>query len=186
MIDLNRIPPLRGPRPAWTSRIRRRAPDNPDLAHSTSRRFLLRGAIAAGATAGLAGLAVFPAARPAFAAGFRLFSRYGTYYQIYGSCPPYARSHDCSPGCGPSLVCPDCCRETGQFTGFHHTSRTKDGYRLRPDECHGTYDGWLWRYAARCGRCAGGVLWRCHDGWKRSGSGHWYKTICRWAMECRQ
>jgi hypothetical protein len=28
------------------------------------------------------------------------------------------------------------------------------------------------------------VTWRCHDGWKKSAAGPWYKSICRWAVVC--
>jgi hypothetical protein len=58
-------------------------------------------------------------------------------------------------------------------------------FKLRPNECYGSkYDGWMWHYAAPCGKCAKSVTWRCTDGWKKSAAGTWYKSICRWAHAC--
>lgn len=187
MIELDGIAPLRGPRPKGAPRAHRRASGR-GTSTGSPRRAVLRGAAAAGAALGLSALGVFSPARRALAGGFRLLQPCDQVlgsYEIYDRCPPYASRHDCSPGCGPSLVCRDCCRTSGTMIGYHHSSTSRPGYRLRPDQCFGgTYDGWLWRYAARCGQCTGGVLYRCHDGWKRSRSGHWYKTICRSVLDC--
>jgi hypothetical protein len=211
------IPPLRGPRPASAARAfrtrrhamrhpgrsrRQRAADPgrggvPTLPQRfprpralaaltrTSRRSALRALFSTGAGLGLAMLSVFPPARTAVAAGFRLAPV--DLWQIYDRCPSYASDHNCSPGCGPSVVCRDCCQPGGAHKGYHHTLKSSNGrYRLRPNQCFGNYDGWLWRYTGRCGGCQRGVLWRCHDGWRRSTSGHWYKTICRWPVECNR
>lgn len=181
MIALEDVPPLRGPRPPGAARVRRRVPGGrPAL---PGRRGLLAGLAAAGATAGLHALGVFPPARQALAAGFRLAG----YYDIYPRCPSYAHDHNCSPGCGPSLVCPSCCRTSGRHKGFHKSGASHPGrYKLRPNQCYADgYDGWLWAYAGECGDCSGGVTWRCHDGWKKSRHGNWYRTICRKAMSCR-
>lgn len=186
MIELSTVAPLRGPRPKGATRANRRVSGTGT--RTGSRRAVLRSAAAAGAALGLSALGVFPPARRAIADGFRLPPGDLTYgrYEISDRCPGYAGRHDCSPGCGPAVVCLDCCRTSGTMTGYHHSRTTRRGFRLRPDQCWGSYDGWLWRYAGRCGRCTGGVLYRCHDGWKRSRSGHWYKTVCRWVLDCRR
>jgi hypothetical protein len=192
VLPLGEIPPLRGPRPPGTARVHRRTASG--LGHAAhgdrratwgrfpARRSVLRGLTTAGTTLGLAVIGLFPPARTARAQGFRLHR--GDGYDFYESCPDYATDHDCSPGCGPNLVCADCCRTTG-LVGRHHTATTKSGYRLRPNVCYDDhYDGWLWRFDGKCGDCARGIVWRCHDGWKRTDSGHWFKTICRWTEEC--
>ncbi|GAA2414673.1 hypothetical protein GCM10010191_25880 [Actinomadura vinacea] len=182
MIKLEDVPPLHGPRPTGAERVRRRgrgAGPRPRPA----RRNVLAGLAAAGATAGLNALGVFPPARQAIAAGFSMRG----YYDIYARCPSYASNHNCSPGCGPSLVCSVCCRTSGKYKGFHKSGVSDPGrYKLRPGQCYGSgWDGWLWSYSARCGSCKKGVTWRCHDGWKKSKRGNWYKTICRKATSCR-
>ncbi|QXJ20682.1 hypothetical protein AGRA3207_001437 [Actinomadura graeca] len=180
MIELEDVPPLRGPRPAGAERVRRRAVRDRDL--RPARRSLLTGLAAAGATAGLNALGVFPPARQAISSGFSLVG----YYDIYPRCPSYARDHNCSPGCGPSYVCAWCCRTSGTYKGFHKSGVSDPGwYKLRPNQCYsGGYDGWLWAYAKKCGNCAKGVTWRCHDGWNKTKKGNWYKTICRKATAC--
>ncbi|GLW67231.1 hypothetical protein Arub01_54740 [Actinomadura rubrobrunea] len=181
MITLADVPPLRGPRPPGAERVRRRGRGG--RLPRIGRRGLLAGLAAAGATAGLNLLGVFPPARQALAAGFRLTGN----YDVYPRCPSYARDHNCSPGCGPSLVCSDCCRTSGKHKGFHKSGASHPGkYKLRPNQCRsGGYDAWLWAYAGKCGKCTRGVTWRCHDGWKKSKRGNWYKTICRKAVSCR-
>lgn len=183
MIELEDVPPLRGARPPGAARAPRRrpAPDEPRL--RPVRRSVLTGLAAAGATAGLKALGVFPPAREALASGFQLAG----YYDIYPRCPSYASNHNCSPGCGPSLVCSVCCRTSGKYKGFHKSGVSDPGrYKLRPDACvGGGYDGWLWAYTKSCGSCKKGVTWRCHDGWKKSKKGNWYRTICRKATSCK-
>ncbi|MCQ0014689.1 hypothetical protein [Actinomadura madurae] len=136
-----------------------------------------------GATAGLKALGVFPPAREALSSGFQLVG----YYDIYPRCPSYAANHNCSPGCGPSYACSWCCRTSGKYKGFHKSGVSHPGwYKLRPSQCYsGGYDGWLWAYSKSCGKCKKGVTWRCHDGWKKSKKGNWYKTICRKATACK-
>ncbi|WP_329521617.1 hypothetical protein [Spirillospora sp. NBC_01491] len=181
MIRLEDVPPLRGPRPAGAERVRRRVHDDRARVRPV-RRSVLTGLAAAGATAGLNALGVFPPARQALSSGFSLRG----YYDIYPRCPSYASNHNCSPGCGPSLVCSVCCRTSGKYKGFHKSGVSNPGkYKLRPNQCYGGgYDGWVWAYSKRCGSCAKGVTWRCHDGWKKSKRGNWYKTICRKATAC--
>lgn len=184
VLTLSDIPPLNGPRPAGAARVRRRPPADPrgpDALHP-KRRSVLGGLMAAGGSAGLSVLGVFGPAREALAQGYSLRA---SYYDIYQSCPSYASSHNCSPGCGPSLVCASCCRTSGSRKGFHHSSVSKAGYKLRPGQCYsGGWDGWKWAYANQCGKCQKSIAWRCHDGWKKNSSGAYYKTICRWAVSC--
>lgn len=180
MIELDRVPPLRGPRPEGAEHVRRHAPAA--TAAGVARRSMLGGAVATGTALGLGALGVFSPARRSTSGGFRL----ATYTEIYGKCPSYAASHNCSPGCGPSTVVAGACRTSGTLRGYHRSSGTDPGvYKLRPNECYaGVYDGWIWHYAAPCGKCATSVTWRCTDGWKKSSTGSWYKSICRWAHAC--
>ncbi|WP_051469012.1 hypothetical protein [Actinomadura oligospora] len=183
MIELEDIPPLRGPRPPGTERVRRRAPEDEGPRFRPARRGLLAGLAAAGATAGLNAIGVLPPARQALAEGFSLTSGY---YDIYPHCPPGEPSVGCSPGCGPSLVCSVCCRTSGKYKGYHRSGVSDPHrYKLRPNQCYGgKWDGWLWKVSKSCGNCRKGVTWRCHDGWKKSKRGNWYKTICRKAVAC--
>lgn len=145
------------------------------------RRELLRGAVGLGTAAGMAVLGVFPMARKAYAEG----------YDILGSCPSYADSHNCSPGCGPSQVCGlvsagACCQTN---SGLPHWQFHKDAdpiYLLRPNECYGgNYDGWIWKYsAARGAACPHSITYRCHDGWTRVTQTTYAKSICRWTTAC--
>lgn len=130
-----------------------------------SRRLFMK-AVGGGLTAvALSAMKVFPDARIAFADG----------YDVYNVCPSYAASHDCSPGCGPSAVCFDCCDE-----GIWHAPDYP--YALRPNECIGGWaDAWIWSYSASCGGCYW-INYRCHDGWKYVG--FWQATICRATLEC--
>ncbi|RAY11612.1 hypothetical protein DPM19_28685 [Actinomadura craniellae] len=187
-LRLDDIPPLTGPRPEGADRVRRRGPAERGTLRP-GRRAVLGGLVAAGGSLGLAVLGVLPPARQALAAGYSLWDGpdgLTGFYDIYWRCPSYAAGHDCSPGCGPSLVCADCCRQDGPRRGFHHSSKSGDRYRLRPGTCHGRgWDGWRWAYGRRCGRCSRSITWRCHDGWKRGRSGAYYRTICRWPVACR-
>jgi hypothetical protein len=180
MTDLDDIPPLTGPRPTGAGRVRRRLPRETT---PFGRRTALATLAAAGGSVGLAALGgAFRPARQAIAEGYRVAS----YYDIYQGCPGYAAGHNCSPGCGPSVVCADCCRPSGTREGFHKSSVSHDGYKLRPSECAaGGWDGWRWVYSGACGSCARSIAWRCHDGWKRASNGSWFKTICRRRVECR-
>ena len=143
----------------------------------TSRRGFLRGALAGGAAVGLAALGVFPRAREALA--HHSNSHYG--YRIWtGACPSYAAGHNCEPGCGPSTIYVDACEPSGAYEGWHKAS---SGYRLRPGACRSGYDGWTWRYGARCGQCSNVIEYRCHDGYKLIGGGY-HNSICREVTEC--
>jgi hypothetical protein len=185
MVDIDAIPPLRGPRPDGAERVRRHAPAA--TAEGVGRRSMLGGAMAAGTTVGLAALGVFAPARKALASGYSLegWALTSGYYDIYRTCPDTG-SHHCSPGCGPSTVVAAACRTSGTYRGYHRSSVSDPGrYKLRPNQCYaGKYDGWLWVYSHACGNCAHSVTWRCHDGWKKSSTGSWYKSICRWAHAC--
>jgi hypothetical protein len=183
MLELDDIPMLSGPRPEGARRAARRAPHA--KAEGVARRSMLGGALAAGTAVGLSTLGVFSPARKALSDGFTLKAT--TYYDIYGRCPSYAAPFDCSPGCGPSAVVSSACRTSGKYKGFHRSGVSDPGrYKLRPNQCYaGHYDGWIWAYAHKCGNCKKSVTWRCHDGWKKSAAGHWYKSVCRWAVACK-
>lgn len=170
------IPAQREPLPPTISIVPagRRPPDAPlvrreglstGLDARTSRRFFMK-AVGGGLTAvALGAMKVFPDARVAFADG----------YDVYTTCPSYASLHDCSPGCGPSTVCADCCDE-----GIWHSPDYP--YALRPNECIGGWaDAWIWSYGAACGGCYY-ISYRCHDGWKWVG--YWLPTICRATVDC--
>jgi Putative peptidoglycan binding domain len=170
---LDAVPPLTGPDPGTGTASRRRPPASRPTSRLTpswalSRRTLLQ----AGTALGMAALSIFPAARRAYADG----------YTIYGACPTYASDHNCSPGCGPSVIFAAACNTTGTYTGFHKNDGVT--WKLRPNQCYaGTYDGWLWRYQGACGACACSVERRCHDGYKKTSSG-WVRSICRWNTRC--
>ncbi|HXA61021.1 MAG TPA: hypothetical protein VNW94_17820 [Streptosporangiaceae bacterium] len=180
-LDLDDIPPLRGPRPAGAPKVRRRAPAGDRPPH-LARRSVLTGLVGAGGTVGLAALGAFSPVREAVSGGYRLSG----YYDIYPHCPSYAIGAGCSPGCGPSYVCADCCQTKGYRRGFHK-SRYANGpnWALRPNQCYaGSYSGWLWKHNTACGACKHSVTWRCHDGYKRTSNGSFFRTICRWATAC--
>ena len=164
-------------------------------AASTSRRSVLKAMGGIGLSLGFSSLLVFRAAREAAADG----------YDILNSCPSYASGHACNPGCGPSVVCSsansafvgdwygDCCDNTGAFPGppyGYHENRSP--YYLRPNECLGGYDGWIW--GQPCGTCGLTptdtqkikVKWRCHDGYTVTATNspylpaYWpFKSICK-------
>ncbi|UED87823.1 peptidoglycan-binding domain-containing protein [Streptomyces profundus] len=134
-----------------------------------SRRTVVQGAT----VVGFAALGVFSAAREAYADGYDIWT---------GDCPSYASEHDCSPGCGPSIVHVASCETSGEYEGFHKNDGVT--WTLRPNQCYsGTYDGWLWRFSSACGACGCGIERRCHDGYFNSGSG-WVRSICRWTTDC--
>lgn len=162
------VPPLRGTDPGMPVRWRRgRRPSGPGW--TPTRRNILR----VGGVLGLAVLGgVFPSVRRAVADG----------YDIYPECPSYADDQDCSPGCGPSTIFADACETSGANLGFHKNDQVT--WRLRPNACFGgSYDGWMWRYDQACGACSCHIERRCHDGYRRTGSG-WVRSICRWTTDC--
>ncbi|MCT2582218.1 peptidoglycan-binding domain-containing protein [Actinophytocola gossypii] len=163
------VPPLRGTDPGMPVEPRSRTRKPHWAGWAPTRRAVLR----AGGVAGLTLLGgVFPSVRRAVADG----------YDIYPRCPSYASDHDCSPGCGPSTVFADACVTSGENTGFHKDDQVT--WRLRPNAClSGSYDGWMWRYDQACGACSCHIERRCHDGYRRTGSG-WVNSICRWTTEC--
>jgi len=150
-----------------------------DLVARPGRRSFLGGAFALATGAGLAALNVFPQARAALASGPD--GRYGYRYHR-GTCPSYAATHNCEPGCGPSPVYLDTCEPSGFYRGWFKNNPSA-GYRLRPGQCLSGYDAWEWRYAGACGRCSREVAFRCHDGYRLSG-GAWFNAICRHVDEC--
>ncbi|HEX2130733.1 MAG TPA: peptidoglycan-binding protein [Actinophytocola sp.] len=163
------VPPLRGTDPGMPAEPRSRTRKLRWAGWAPTRRAVLR----AGGVAGLTVLGgVFPSVRRAVADG----------YDIYPRCPSYAADHDCSPGCGPSTIFADACVTSGENTGFHKDDQVT--WRLRPNAClSGSYDGWMWRYDQACGACSCHIERRCHDGYRRTGSG-WVNSICRWTTDC--
>jgi hypothetical protein len=150
-----------------------------DLVARPGRRTFHGGAFAAATGAGLAALGVFPQARPALAAGPE--GAYGYRYHR-GTCPSYAATANCEPGCGPSPVYVDTCEPSGLYQGWFK-NRPFEGYRLRPGQCLSGFDAWEWRYAGACGACSREVAYRCHDGYRMWG-GAWFNAICRHVDEC--
>lgn len=172
MNTLDMVPTLRGPNPGTGPAPRRRPSRRTGTPGGGGWALSRRTLFGAGTALGMAALSIFPAARQAWADG----------YTIYDSCPSYADDHNCSPGCGPSTIFADSCNTSGTYTGYHKTDGVT--WTLRPNQCYaGTYDGWLWRYQGACGACACGVERRCHDGYRKTGSG-WVKSICRWNTDC--
>jgi hypothetical protein len=182
VIDLDQIPPIRGPRPAGRPPVSRKAPREPSrgLAAALSRRTVLRTMIASGTFLGFSILGAFPAARRAYSDG----------YDIKGlPCPSYAGPHNCSPGCGPSVVEFASCGSDG----WHKNGVQTPGilsYTLLPNNCYGGWaDGWMWRYDGTCLGCLS-IDFRCHDGRTiscttgRGGSCTSHISICRWITRC--
>lgn len=163
------VPPLRGADPGMPVEPRGRTRKLRWPGWTPTRRAVLR----AGSVAGLTVLGgVFPSVRRAVADG----------YEIYPRCPSYAADHNCSPGCGPSTIFADACVTSGANTGFHKNDQVT--WKLRPNAClSGSYDGWMWRYDQSCGACTCHIERRCHDGYRKTGSG-WVNSICRWTTEC--
>lgn len=171
-VKLEDIPSLHGPEPHGPPRRRY----EPLHSRRQERRSFLKAATAAGAGIGLAALGVFPPVRQARADG----------YSILGTCPSYAASHNCTPGCGPSAICGswNCCNPSTHptYPGYHKNDGVT--YRLRPNQCAGgIWDGWSWYYDGLCGACRA-VKFRCHDGYKKI-NGSWVKTICKWTLYCK-
>ncbi len=163
------VPPLRGTDPGMPVEPRARDRKLRWTGWTPTRRTVLR----VGGAAGLAVLgSVFPSVRRAVADG----------YDIYPECPSYAADHNCSPGCGPSTIFGDACVTSGTNTGFHKDDQVT--WKLRPNQClSGSYDGWMWRYDQACGACSCHIERRCHDGYRKTGSG-WVNSICRWTTDC--
>jgi len=177
VIDLEQIPPLRGPRPAGVATASRKPPPKQAGTQTggVSRRSVLRTMVASGTVLGFTALGAFPAARRAYSDG----------YDIKGlPCPSYAANHECSPGCGPSQVSSVC-----NSSGWHKTGSSNPWYwTLEPNDCYGGWaDGWIWGYyASACAGCAGGVDYRCHDGrthYCAEQCSSWI-TICRRVVKC--
>jgi hypothetical protein len=176
-VKLADVVPATGAWPDGAAAVRREG--RPDLVRRPDRRTFLGGAMALATGAGLATLGVFPRARAALASGPE--GQYGYRYHR-GTCPSYAASANCEPGCGPSPVYSDTCETSGTYEGWFKNNPSA-GYRLRPGQCLSGYDAWEWRYAGACGRCSHEVSYRCHDGYKSSG-GAWFNAICRHVNEC--
>jgi hypothetical protein len=166
------IRPLRGYRPAEAEDAPQRTPVG-----DVTRRSVLAWTVRLGTIAGLGALGVaFPGVRRAQADG----------YDIYGQCPSYAATHNCSPGCGPSMVFDQSivCVPSGQTRAGYHKAGPTTTYKLRPNECYGTTDGWLWYYSGPCDPCRYAVEYRCHDGWYKYSTAGFVKSICRWRTVC--
>ena len=96
----------------------------------------------------------------------------------------YAKDHNCSPGCGPSMVLSGACNPTGDWPGYHRggvdtwTVIGYVGWKLRPNACADQHwDGWKWATMPDCAPCPN-MFWRCHDGFVSSTYGT-YNSICR-------
>ena len=183
--ELEHIPVMRGPRPSGTATVTRTAPQPPATSTPApwrpSRRSILRGAIASGTALGFAALGVFPAARRAYADGYDIWTNGTT-----GPCNQssgYARNHNCSPGCGPSVVEFGSCNASG----WHRVGgSTPVWYGLEPNDCYqNRYDGWVWR-TSLCQGCVS-IDYRCHDGWTLICYEQCYEyvSICRWITRCQ-
>lgn len=144
---------------------------------STTRRGFLRGTIAAAAatTAVTAANLFGPARRVEAQTGI-----VGTYpRRIMQFCPPYNSNDNCQPGCGSSPICTDCCGSDGFFR-----NDPGNGYSLYAGGCGDgdIADGWLWRFAGKCGQCAE-IEYRCSDGYVQTDTGP-APFICRSVTSC--
>src|SRR5262245_23883986 len=188
MIQLEQIPPLRGPRPEGSTPAppaTRKAPRQNTTASASgrvSRRSILSAAIASGTALGFSLLGAFPAAKRAYADGYDIWT---------GPCPAYAANHNCSPGCGPSVVEFASCASSG----YHKNGVEIPGilsYSLWPNNCYpgvaNWADGWMWSQSSCLGclsldfRCHDGRTTRCTTG--RGGSCSSWISICRWITRC--
>jgi len=159
------LPPLEGAWPDGQPARSRRSGEHSRF----DRRGFVKRVVGTGMSIGLASLTVFPPAR-AFADG----------YDVLNSCPSYASDHNCSPGCGPSIVRNAACTSNG----WHEN--TNCFYRSRNNQCYGGWaDGWYWRPSG-CSQCGSAkTSFRCHDGRTcPDNCGHCYYTICRAFMGC--
>jgi hypothetical protein len=174
VIKIEDIVQLRGARPEGSTRLKRRAAGPVAIVDGIGRRTLFRAAAVAGASVGVAALGVFPPARKALADGYDIIGHYSSGSPC--SSGQYAVNHNCSPGCGPSPNCVQCCSGSGWHQNNYAT------YFLRPNACWGGWaDGWLWS-TPNCAGC-GTRTWRCHDGAITDGY-TFYPTICRWSVGC--
>lgn len=162
IVRFDDLPTLHGPRPEGQP-LRPR-----DERRTFNRRRFIERVAGAGMALGLASLTVFPPAR-AHADG----------YKILNYCP-FSYPGKCSPGCGPSPLRQAACSSNG----WHRN--TGCFYRLRPNQCSGDYDGWIWRVTGcdnYCGSARTGF--RCHDGRTcPDNCGGCYSTICRHFVGC--
>lgn len=171
-LTLANVPALNEARPPGAHSVRRRAVSAPS---SVTRRGFLRSAFVIGSGIGLTALSVLPTARPGNAHT----------KTIKSSCPePY--SGTCSPACGPSTVCSDCCTSGSPVNACVNPKWFKNSgsYRYRVHDCwDGHFDGWNWS-ASDCACCFPGVsTYRCHDGDKKI-DGTWRSRICRSRVAC--
>ncbi|MGH9890785.1 MAG: twin-arginine translocation signal domain-containing protein [bacterium] len=182
-IRAEEIPKFRGPQPAVSQSVRRRAHGRP---WAITRRQFLKAATAAGVGAGMAMLGVFPSARRALA------NHEGSQgYQIYTPNNQFtcdgipSGSGTCAEPCGPSTIHSGACDPDGHKIGWHkdHTH-----WKLRQDECDGNTgldpgaDGWKWQ-VNNCEGC-GTARFRCHDGKHIHADGMVHKSICKWRIAC--
>jgi len=144
---------------------------------STTRRGFLRGTIAtAAATTALTAANLFGPARKVEAQTGIV----GSYpRRIMQFCPPYNANDNCQPGCGSSPICTDCCSADGFFR-----NDPGNGYSLYAGGCGDgdIADGWLWRFAGKCGQCAE-IEYRCSDGYVQTDTGP-APFICRSVTSC--
>jgi len=142
-----------------------------------SRRGFIRGLVTtAAATTAVSAANLFGPARRVEAQGGIV----GSYpRRIMQFCPPLNANDNCQPGCGSSPICIDCCTSDGFFR-----NDPANGYTLFAGGCGDgdIADGWLWRFAGKCGNCAE-IEYRCSDGFVQTDTGP-APFICRAVTDC--
>jgi hypothetical protein len=138
-INVGEIPRFRGPFPENVARAIRG-----DGRQKLRRRTVLKGTIVAAGALGLSAIGWLPTAR-------RAWGHHGASYDIKAlPCPTYDfydSNPPCGKPCGPSTIYPDACVDTQSFHywGYHKDGSGSQNWDLRPGQCSGTFDGWIWR-----------------------------------------
>jgi hypothetical protein len=180
-INVGEIPRFRGPFPENVARAIRG-----DGRQKLRRRTVLKGTIVAAGALGLSAIGWLPTAR-------RAWGHHGASYDIKAlPCPTYDfydSNPPCGKPCGPSTIYPDACVDTQSFHywGYHKDGSGSQNWDLRPGQCSGTFDGWIWRVEQTCGvgACNDWIKYRCHDGWATDNAGHHIdKSICKFWCDC--
>lgn len=175
------IPPFRGT-------PRTEAPQVPRMrVHRViERRTVLKGALTAAGAIGLSAVSLLPTARRAWGhhgASYNIKALPCPTYDFYDSNPP------CGKPCGPSTIYPDACNDvsTAHYWGYHKDGSSGQNWDLRPGQCSGSFDGWIWKVDQTCGvgACSDWINYRCHDGWATNNQGvHIDKSICKFWCDC--
>lgn len=181
-LRMEEIVPFRGSKPASRDKPTRIVGVSP---FTTSRRSLLKGAVAAGVSVGLWSIGLFSSR--AYAEGYDIVDHCnggGNKGANYDGCTACCCSTICNPECG------SCCTQDGNC--WHRSDGVN--YSLRPDECIWTggqnpeADGWKWKADTQnCGNCGGSTpykRWRCHDGYTKITETQWAKTTCKKGLGC--